>query len=101
MAKQIRISFRTSEAFKKRVQAVAALLKLDETVLETQAIEAVIEHVEKYGSITIPIKYLDPNVAAGAEIPAKGSPTPSTRFSLNEDPPPRTKPGVRKTIEGK
>jgi ferredoxin-thioredoxin reductase catalytic subunit len=56
MAKQIRISFRTTADFKRRAQQAAEKVNLDESVIEAAAIEAVVAHIEKYGEITIPVK---------------------------------------------
>jgi hypothetical protein len=60
MSKQIRISFRTTQEFKDRAQAAAKKVGLDETVIEAEAIKAVIAHIERYGEITIPVRLEEP-----------------------------------------
>ena len=60
MGKQIRISFRTTQEFKDRAQAAAKTVGLDETVIEAEAIKAVIAHIERYGEITIPVRLEEP-----------------------------------------
>jgi antitoxin component of RelBE/YafQ-DinJ toxin-antitoxin module len=61
MAKQIRISFRTTQEFKDRAQAAAKKVGLDETVIEAEAIKAVIAHIERHGEITIPVRLEEPS----------------------------------------
>ena len=80
MAKQIRISFRTTKEFKERAQAAAKKVNLDETVIEAAAIEAVIKHIEEYGEITIPVRLALPRDPGGKlNKPAGGdADTPST-----------------------
>jgi antitoxin component of RelBE/YafQ-DinJ toxin-antitoxin module len=60
MGKQIRISFRTTQEFKDRAQAAAKKVGLDETVIEAEAIKAVIAHIERYGEITLPVRLEEP-----------------------------------------
>lgn len=77
MAKQIRISFRTTAEFKKRAQAAAEKVNLDESVIEAAAIEAVVAHIEQYGEITIPVKIAragaDEKKASRSSPPAPGA----------------------------
>jgi hypothetical protein len=95
MAKRTRISFWTDQKFKDRLAAVAEKLGLSESVVGAAAIEAVIAHVEKTGSLSIPIRLSEvpkPQAPIQHGAAAEDSGIPSTQYSLNDPSPKLKKP---------
>ena len=60
MGKQVRLNFRSNDEFKARLKGAAERIGLDQSVLGTAALEAVVKHIEENGSITIPIQIIGP-----------------------------------------
>jgi hypothetical protein len=85
MAKQIRVSFRTTQEFKERVQSAAKKVGLEETVIEAEAIKAVVAHIEQHGAITIPVRLEEPDTKFSSSVSVRPEISKSNHVSgLNE-----------------
>ena len=95
--KEIRVNVRIAEELKGDVQRVLELTGVDESALVRACLESVVEYFDKHGEITLPLVVLPksalkkleaaPLVAgarsrSGASVPD----SPSTQFSVNEEP---------------
>jgi len=68
--KEIRISVRITPQLKAELQKAVELTGIDESTLVRKCLEALLDHVETHGSITLPLS-IGPKQGAGWPAPAQ------------------------------